>query len=151
MTTVLVVGPADPGTVEQVAGWVHALVSTGVTKLVIDVTAAHDVDRRLLTLLARTRAVLGARGGTLQVTAMALPQFLTALHDASLDEVFVVYDALAPRPAASPARCRSAARLDAVSHRQRPGLDRFESTLRNAGGFAASPFPRGSGSSILET
>lgn len=94
--TVVVVGPGDRATAERVAGWVHGLIRAGTRNLVVDVSAAHDCDTHLLTVLARTRGLLTELGGTLEVTGVALPQFLTALRAAGLDEVFVVYDALRP-------------------------------------------------------
>lgn len=93
--TVTVVGPADRTVTERVADRIRALLAAGVTRLVVDVSSAvGEVDAALLTVLARTRAELADHGGTLQITGMALPQFLDVLDHAALDEVFVVYDAL---------------------------------------------------------
>ena len=43
-------------------------------------------------MLARARAELADDGGSLRVVGVALPEFLAALSDAPLDEVFLVYD-----------------------------------------------------------
>lgn len=93
---VVVVGPANEATARRVTGWVRRLVGAGVSNLVIDVSAARDCDKRLLTVLARVRAELVNRGGTLKMTGVALPQFLAALHTLAPDEVFMIYDALRP-------------------------------------------------------
>ena len=64
-----------------------------VDELVVDLTHAWD-SAALLTVLARTRADLAERGGSLRLVGVALPEFLAALTAAPLDEVFLVYDAV---------------------------------------------------------
>jgi hypothetical protein len=91
--TVVVTGRVDHNKVTEVSGRVRGLIAVGVSELVVDLTHAWD-GARLLTVLARTRADFADRGGSLRLVGVALPEFLAALTDAPLDEVFLVYDAV---------------------------------------------------------
>jgi hypothetical protein len=91
--TVAVTGQVDRAKVSEVSGIVRGLLAVGVSDLVVDLTHAWD-SAVLLTVLARTRADLADHGGTLRLDGVALPEFLAALTEAPLDEVFLVYDAV---------------------------------------------------------
>jgi hypothetical protein len=91
--TVVVTGQVDRAKVGEVSGTVRGLLAVGVGELVVDLTHAWD-SAVLLTVLARPRADLAEHGGTLRLDGVALPEFLAALSEASLDEVFLVYDAV---------------------------------------------------------
>jgi anti-anti-sigma regulatory factor len=87
-------GRADRVTINQVSGVIRGLRAVGIRHLVIDVSRVLACDRRLLTVLARAHAQLADDTGALTITGVKLPQFLTALQAAGLDEVFVIYDAV---------------------------------------------------------
>ncbi|MDD7922347.1 hypothetical protein [Actinomycetospora chibensis] len=89
----VVTGQVDRAKVTEVSGTVRGLVTVGVRVLTVDLTASWD-SAALLPVLARTRAELADDGGSLQVVGVALPEFLAALSDAPLDEVFLVHDAV---------------------------------------------------------
>ena len=91
--TLAVTGQVDRAKITEVSGTVRGLLAVGVDELVVDLTHAWD-SAALLTVLARTRADLAERGGTLRLVGVALPEFLAALSAAPLDEVFLVYDAV---------------------------------------------------------
>ena len=91
--TLAVTGQVDRAKITEVSGTVRGLLAVGVDELVVDLTHAWD-SAALLTVLARTRADLAERGGTLRLVGVALPEFLAALTAAPLDEVFLVYDAV---------------------------------------------------------
>ena len=91
--TLAVTGQVDRAKTTEVSGTVRGLLAVGVDELVVDLTHAWD-SAALLTVLARTRADLAERGGTLRLVGVALPEFLAALTAAPLDEVFLVYDAV---------------------------------------------------------
>ncbi|WP_433038037.1 STAS domain-containing protein [Actinomycetospora sp. CA-053990] len=91
--TLTVTGQVDRAKITEVSGTVRGLLAVGVDELVVDLTHAWD-SAALLSVLARTRADLAERGGTLRLVGVALPEFLAALTAASLDEVFLVYDAV---------------------------------------------------------
>ncbi|WP_433037821.1 hypothetical protein [Actinomycetospora sp. CA-053990] len=86
-----VTGRVDRAKVTEVSGIVRGLVAVGVRVLTVDLTASWD-GAVLLPVLARARAELAHDGGSLHVVGVALPEFLAALSDAPLDEVFLVYD-----------------------------------------------------------
>lgn len=92
-TIVAVAGRVDRAKITEVSGTVRGLLAVGVGELLVDLTHAWE-SAALLTVLARTRADLADHGGTLRLVGVALPEFLAALTDAPLDEVFLVYDAL---------------------------------------------------------
>jgi hypothetical protein len=89
--TVTVTGRVDRAMVTEVSGTVRGLIAVGVRALVVDLTASWD-GAALLPVLARTRAELADDGSSLRVVGVALPEFLAALTEAPLDEVFLVYD-----------------------------------------------------------
>ena len=91
--TLTVTGQVDRAKITEVSGTVRGLLAVGVDELVVDLTHAWD-SAALLSVLARTRAHLAERGGTLRLVGVALPEFLAALTAAPLDEVFLVYDAV---------------------------------------------------------
>jgi hypothetical protein len=92
--TVLISGRADRAAVNQLSGAIRGLCAVGLRHLVVDVSDARDCDGRLLTVLARTHTQLADTTGTLDIIGVKLPQFLAALRHATLDEVFVIYDAV---------------------------------------------------------
>lgn len=92
--TVLISGRADRAAINQLSGAMRGLCAVGLRHLVIDVSDARDCDGRLLTVLARTHTHLADATGTLDIVGVKLPQFLAALHHSTLDEVFVIYDAV---------------------------------------------------------
>lgn len=96
--TVVVAGPANRAAVTEASRSLRGLIEAGVRHLVVDVSGVYDVDGRLLTVLARTRARLAdldaPATGSLTVVGVVLPQFLPALQAAGPDEVFVIYDAV---------------------------------------------------------
>jgi hypothetical protein len=96
--TVAVTGQVDRPTVTEFSGTVRGLVAVGVPELTVDLGACWE-GARLLTVLARTRRALMDRGGRLHLVGLALPEFLPALREAPLDEVFLVYDAVRRVPA----------------------------------------------------
>jgi len=89
--TVTVTGQVDRAKLTEVSGTVRGLVAVGVRVLTVDLTASWD-GAALLPVLARARAELADDGGSLHVVGVALPEFLAALSEAPLDEVFLVYD-----------------------------------------------------------
>lgn len=92
--TVLISGRADRAAINQLSGAIRGLCAVGLRHLVIDVSDARDCDGRLLTVLARTHTQLADATGSLDIVGVKLPQFLAALRHATLDEVFVIYDAV---------------------------------------------------------
>ena len=96
--TVRVAGRADRVTINEVSGVIRGLRAVGIRHLVIDMSAALDCDPRLLRVLARAHTQLADDAGALRITGVKLPQFLDALQAATLDEVFVIYDALRREP-----------------------------------------------------
>lgn len=111
--TVRVAGRADRVTINEVSGVIRGLRAVGIRHLVIDMSAALDCDPRLLTVLTRAHSQLADDAGGLRITGVKLPQFLDALRAATLEEAFIVYDAVrretpspisGPRPPNSPAR-----------------------------------------------
>jgi anti-anti-sigma regulatory factor len=88
------VGRVDRAAISQVKGAIRGFRATGVRDLVIDLSAATECDGRLLTVLASARAQLADDAGALTITGARLPQFLTAMLAATVEEVFVLYDAL---------------------------------------------------------
>jgi hypothetical protein len=106
--SVAVTGQVDRARVTEVSGTVRGLVAVGVRVLTVDLTAAWD-SAALLPVLARARAELADDGGLLRVVGVALPEFLAALSDAPLDEVFLVYDTVRSE-ASSEARQASSVR-----------------------------------------
>jgi anti-anti-sigma regulatory factor len=92
--TVRVVGRVDRDVTNQVSGWIRGLLAAGVHHLVVDVSGARDCDASMLTVLSRARAQLADAGDSFTVVGLQLPEFLEVLPHASLDEVFVVYDAV---------------------------------------------------------
>jgi hypothetical protein len=92
--TVRILGKADRATISQFSGVIRGLRAVGIRQLIVDMSAALDCDGRLLTALARAHAQLADETGALRITGVNLPQFLTALQAATLDEVFVIYDAV---------------------------------------------------------
>ena len=96
--TVAVRGQVDRPTVTEFSGTVRGLVAVGVPELTVDLGACWE-GARLLTVLTRTRRALIDRGGRLNLVGLALPEYLPALREAPLDEVFLVYDALRRIPA----------------------------------------------------
>jgi hypothetical protein len=91
--SVVVTGQVDRAKATEVSGTVRGLVAVGVRVLTVDLTASWD-SATLLPVLARARAELADDGGSLHVVGVALPEFLAALSDAPLDEVFLVYDTI---------------------------------------------------------
>ena len=92
--TVLVMGRANRAATVQVSGTIRGLYAVGIRHLVVDVSAATDCDPWLLTVLARAHAQLAADSGTLRIVGVKLPQFVSALRTAALDEAFIIYDAV---------------------------------------------------------
>ena len=95
--TVVLSGPADHEAITRVANTIADLISTGVRHLIVDVSGVYDVEVELLTMFARTRDALAtafAVEGSLTIVGVKLPQFLPAMRDAQVDEVFLVYDAI---------------------------------------------------------
>jgi anti-anti-sigma regulatory factor len=91
---VRVVGFADRATVVEVSGRIRGLRAVGVRHLVVDLSAAVTCDRSLLTVLARQGARLADENGSLTVVGVRLPSVLAAMRAATVDEVFVIYDAV---------------------------------------------------------
>ena len=89
--TVTVTGQVDRAKLTEVSGTVRGLVAVGVRVLTVDLTASWD-GAALLPVLARARAELADDGGSLHVVGVAVPEFLAALSEAPLEEVFLVYD-----------------------------------------------------------
>jgi hypothetical protein len=103
--TVAVRGQVDRPTVTEFSGTVRGLVAVGVPELTVDLGACWE-GARLLTVLTRTRRALIDRGGRLNLVGVVLPEYLPALKEAPLDEVFLIYDAMrhiSAQRAASPA------------------------------------------------
>jgi hypothetical protein len=95
--TIVMSGPADHEAITRVAKAISDLISTGVRHLSVDVSGVYDVEVELLTMFACTRAALAtafAVEGSLTIVGVKLPQFLPAMRDAQVDEVFLVYDAI---------------------------------------------------------
>jgi hypothetical protein len=92
---VAVAGRVDRATITEVSGTVRGLIAVGVSEVVVDLTHAWE-GAGLLAVLARSRADLADVGGSLRLIGVALPEYLDALADAPLDEVFLVYDAIRP-------------------------------------------------------
>lgn len=95
---VTVSGQVDRPTITELSGTVRGLVAVGIPDLTVDLGACWE-GARLLTVLARTRRALIDRGGQLHLVGVVLPEYLAALRDAPLDEVFLVYDAIRRMPA----------------------------------------------------
>ena len=96
--TVSVSGQVDRPTVTEFSGTVRGLVAVGIPELTVDLGGCWE-GARLLTALARTRRALTDRGGRLHLVGLVLPEYLAALRNAPLDEVFLVYDAIRRMPA----------------------------------------------------
>ena len=94
---VTVSGQVDRPTITELSGTVRGLVAVGIPDLTVDLGACWE-GARLLTVLARTRRALIDRGGQLHLVGVVLPEYLAALRDAPLDEVFLVYDAIRRLP-----------------------------------------------------
>ena len=92
--TVVVMGRVDRAATVQVSGAIRGLYAVGVRHLVVDVSAATDCDPWLLTVLARAHAKLAADSGALNIVGVRLPQFVSALRTAALDEAFIIFDAV---------------------------------------------------------
>jgi hypothetical protein len=91
--TIAVTGQVDRATITEFSGTLRGLVAVGVTDMTVDLRGCWE-GARLLTVLARTRRALSDRDGTLHLIGVALPEYLAALREAPLDEVFLVYDAM---------------------------------------------------------
>lgn len=107
--SVTVTGQVDRAKVTEVSGTVRGLVAVGVRILTVDLTASWD-SAALLPVLARVRAELADDGGFLRVVGVAVPEFLAALSDAPLDEVFLVYDTVRSEVPAEPRQTSSVRR-----------------------------------------
>jgi hypothetical protein len=108
--TIVMSGPADHEAITRAANTIADLISTGVRHLIVDVSGIYDVEVDLLTMFACTRAALAtafAVEGSLTIVGVKLPQFLPAMRDAQVDEVFLVYDALRRDSSARPATVRT--------------------------------------------
>jgi hypothetical protein len=81
-------------TAERTATSIAALIDAGERNVLIDVSAVANCTGHLLTVLSRARRTLTGVRGSLLIVGVQLPPFLTALETASVDEVFLVYDAL---------------------------------------------------------
>jgi anti-anti-sigma regulatory factor len=94
--TVRLIGTADEAAITEIAGRIRGLVAAGLRHVVVDVSEAGVVPGTLLTVLARTHVRLAGEEppGSLRVVGVHLPHFAAALEAASLDEVFVVYEAV---------------------------------------------------------
>lgn len=95
--TVRLIGAVDRAAITEASGTIRGLIAAGLRHVVVDLSETDEVDGRLLTMLARTHAQLGAdpeRPGSLRIVGVQLPQFLAALQAAPLEEVFVIYDAM---------------------------------------------------------
>jgi hypothetical protein len=90
---VTITGRVERHTATEVSGTLRGLVASGARALTVDLTHCWD-GHLLLTVLARTRTVLGEKNGMLQVVGVSLPEYLAALTTAPLEEVFLVYDAV---------------------------------------------------------
>jgi hypothetical protein len=95
-------GPIGRITAERIGTSITSLIAAGERDLLVDVSAVAQCTGHLLTVLSRARRTLTGRGGSLLIVGVQLPPFMTALETASVDEVFLVYDAL--RRDARPAR-----------------------------------------------
>lgn len=114
--TVWVVGPVDRATITQVGGWLRGLMGGGVRHVTVNVSAATGCNGRLLALLAHTHERLGTELVSFTVVGVQLPEFLTALRAATLDEVFIIYDVVRRESRRAPGRHRRAmARPDDAS------------------------------------
>jgi hypothetical protein len=91
--TVTITGRVERNTATEVSGTLRGLVASGARALTVDLAHCWD-GYMLLTVLARTRTVLGERNGTLHMVGVSLPEYLAALTTAPLEEVFLVYDAV---------------------------------------------------------
>jgi hypothetical protein len=91
--TVSVTGQVHRSTMTEFSGTLRGLLAVGVTELTVDLRGCWE-GAKLLTALARTRRTLSDRDGTLHLVGVALPEYLGALREAPLDEVFLVYDAV---------------------------------------------------------
>jgi hypothetical protein len=87
-------GRADRAMASQVSGVMRGLCAVGVLHLVVDLSGAFDCDVRLLSVLSRAHTRLSDRAGTLRIVGVELPEILTALHLAALDEIFVIYQSV---------------------------------------------------------
>jgi anti-anti-sigma regulatory factor len=108
--TVRLAGRADRLTIIQLSGVLRGLRAVGVRHVVVDMTGALDYDGRLLAVLVRARNQLADVDGELKIAGVILPQVLDALGAATLEEVFLIYDAVRrdnqPPVAKAPARGR---------------------------------------------
>jgi len=108
--TIVMSGPADHEAITRVANTISDLISTGVRHLIVDVSGIYDVEVELLTMFACTRAALAtafAVEGSLTIVGVKLPQFLPAMRDAQVDEVFLVYDAIRHERSSRPGAART--------------------------------------------
>jgi hypothetical protein len=92
--TMRVWGCPDRAMVREISGLIRGLHAVGVRHLAVDLSAAVDCNRQLLTVLARAHARWADGSGVLWITGVKLPQFLYALQSASVDEVFLIYGAV---------------------------------------------------------
>lgn len=90
---VQVSGRVDPPLVDHAADTIAGLLAVDVAELRVDLTDSYN-GAELLPLLARVRADLVPRGGTLRLLGIALPEYLAALATAPLDQVFLIYEAV---------------------------------------------------------
>lgn len=113
-----VVGRVDRATTTQVGGWLRGLLAGGVRHVTVNVSAATGCNGRLLALLAETHERLGTELVSFTVVGVQLPEFLTALRAATLDEVFIIYDVVcreSPRPAGRHRRSQVGTRWRALA------------------------------------
>jgi len=81
-------------TAERTGTSISDLISAGERHLLVDVSAVAHSTGHLLAVLAGAHRTLTGLRGSLLIIGVQLPPFLTALETASVDEVFLVYDAL---------------------------------------------------------
>ena len=87
----VVTGRVAPDQVAQVSAVLDDALELQVRRLVVDLTHSSG-GAPLLPLLARSRAALVARGSALHLVGVALPDLLTALIAAPIEDVFPIYD-----------------------------------------------------------
>jgi anti-anti-sigma regulatory factor len=87
-------GPIGRVLAERTATSITALVAAGERNVVVDVSAVDRCTGHLLTALSGAHRTLTGLRGSLLLVGVRLPPFQAALETASLDEVFLVYDAL---------------------------------------------------------
>jgi anti-anti-sigma regulatory factor len=127
--TVRLAGRADRLTINQLSGVLRGLRAVGVRHVVIDMTGALDCDGRLLAVLVRARNQLADVDGELKIAGVNLPQVLDALGAATLEEVFLVYDAV--RRDNQPPVHRCPVQSPSRSAQCSPGLDGLLSMHRS--------------------